>query len=103
MSLGTRLRQLRMGKKESLQALADAIGVSKPHLWELESGRSQNPSLELLQKIARHFGVSIASLVGEAETSSEALVFGRDFSQLPEEDRAMVLELAERLKRRPAG
>ena len=36
-----RLKELRLKKKLSLQELADAVGVSKAHVWELETGKSK--------------------------------------------------------------
>ena len=55
MSLAERLRVLRADKKVSLQVVADAVGISKPHVWELEKGKTQNPSLELLMKFAEYY------------------------------------------------
>lgn len=65
MGLGARMAQLRLEKKESLQQVADAVGVSKAHIWELEKGRTKNPSMALLEGVADHFGVTIAFLIGE--------------------------------------
>lgn len=65
MSLSVRLRELRVKKGESLQAVADAVGVSKTHIWELEKGHSENPSIDMLTKLANHFKVTISELVGE--------------------------------------
>lgn len=65
MSLATRLQQLRLKKGQSLQEVADAISVSKTHVWEIEKGRSKNPSVDLLEKLADHYDVTVASLVGE--------------------------------------
>lgn len=65
MSIGERLFDLRQNSGESLQQVADAVGVSKAHVWELEKGRSRNPSFELVRALARHFGVSIDVLVGD--------------------------------------
>lgn len=56
-----------MRKGESLQQVADAIGASKAHIWELESNRSKNPSLDLLQKLAGHFRTTVAYLIEEPE------------------------------------
>lgn len=60
MTLADKLRNLRSKSKESLQGVADSIGVSKAHVWELETGRSQNPSVDILQRLAKHFGVTVA-------------------------------------------
>ena len=65
MSLGARLTRLRLEKGETLQEVADAVGVSKAHIWELEKGRTDNPSMALVTRFADHFGLSLATLVGE--------------------------------------
>lgn len=67
MPIGDRIKELRMRKGQSLQQVADAIGASKAHIWELESNRSKNPSLDLLQKLARHFTTTVAFLIEEPE------------------------------------
>jgi transcriptional regulator with XRE-family HTH domain len=96
MSLATRLNQLRLREHQSLQELADAIGVSKTHIWELEKGRSDNPSLEMLTKLANHFGVTIRSLVGEDTESSDdeklAMMF-RQAGDLGPNDRAVLEDM----------
>lgn len=65
MSLAAKLKELRGKSRQSLQDVADAIGASKTHIYDLETGRSTNPSIELLTKLATHFRVAIADLVGE--------------------------------------
>jgi transcriptional regulator with XRE-family HTH domain len=67
MPIGDRLKELRVRKGQSLQQVADAIEASKAHIWELESNRSKNPSLDLLQKLAGHFGTSVAYLIDEPQ------------------------------------
>src|SRR5437660_1777853 len=69
MELKDKLRSLRSKSKESLQQVADAIGVSKAHVWELETGRSSNPSLDILQRLAKHFGVTVAFFADDAPAS----------------------------------
>ena len=66
MSVGARIEELRRRKGQSLQQVADAVGVSKAHIWELEKGRSSNPSFELVRRLAKHFGVSVEVLAGDA-------------------------------------
>ncbi len=65
MSLGTRIAELRRKRGESLQHLGDAVGVSKAHIWELEKGRTDNPSMGLVTRLADYFGVTVSFLVGE--------------------------------------
>lgn len=65
MSLGRRIAELRLARGESLQDVADAVEVSKAHIWELEKGRTDNPSMALVTRLADHFEVSIRYLVDE--------------------------------------
>lgn len=50
---------------ESFQKLADAVGVSKAHVWQLERGKTDNPSMDLVRRIANHYGVTLSYLVSE--------------------------------------
>jgi transcriptional regulator with XRE-family HTH domain len=85
--LATRLNQLRLRKAESLQDVATAVGVSKAHIWELEKGRADNPSMSLVTRLAEHFGVSVAYLIGEDLTAPDADVeLARMFRQAQELD-----------------
>jgi transcriptional regulator with XRE-family HTH domain len=68
MAIGDRLKEMRIRRGESLQQVADAIGASKAHIWELESNRSKNPSLDLLQKLAGHFRTTVSYLIEEPQT-----------------------------------
>ncbi|MEA3043146.1 MAG: hypothetical protein QOH47_984 [Sphingomonadales bacterium] len=82
MAIGDRLKELRVQTGQSLQQVADAIGASKAHIWELESNRSRNPSLDLLQKLAGHFKTSVTYLISEPEGDlSRAEQFFRRNSQ----------------------
>lgn len=60
------LKLLRLKHGESLQKAADAVGISKPHFWDLERGESKNPSKELLERIAIHYDTTVSYLVGES-------------------------------------
>jgi transcriptional regulator with XRE-family HTH domain len=85
--LTTRLNQLRLRKAESLQDVATAVGVSKAHIWELEKGRADNPSMGLVTRLAEHFGVSVAYLIGEDPAAPDADVeLARMFRQARELD-----------------
>lgn len=89
-----RLKELRLKKKLSLQELADAVGVSKAHVWELETGKSKNPSVELLSKLAKHFEVPVAQLMGEdpeaSEEDQELVAMFRDLKDLTPRDREIL-------------
>lgn len=98
MPIGDRIRELRLRKGQSLQDVADAVSASKAHIWDLESNRSRNPSLELITALAKHFETSVAFLVEEPEgVPDRAQQFYRQnerrFAAMSDED----LELVERL------
>lgn len=65
--LGMRIRYLRKQKKMSQEDLALEIDLSKNYLSDVECGR-RNPSIEILNKIAKGLKVSLSDLflgVGE--------------------------------------
>ena len=97
MNIGEHLFSLRQKSGESLQAVADKVGVSKAHVWELEKGRSRNPSFDLVRKLANHYGVSVDVLTGDAaEPASKALQIDRihrELGELSERDRTVVEEM----------
>lgn len=108
MGFGARIAELRRNKDESLQQVADAVGVTKTHIWELERGRTSNPSLTVIRGLADHFGVSIASLVDEDIMANDAdQRLGRMFrlaGQLDEKEQEyledMIDTFAKRAKKR---
>ena len=106
MQIGERLFSLRTKSGQSLQYVADAVGVSKAHVWELEKGRSANPSFELVRKLAQHFGVGLDVLTGSsAEPDDEALQIERihrGLEGLSERDRAVVEDLIRTMRSKPA-
>lgn len=101
MSVGAKLKELRLKKGKSLQEVADAVDASKAHIWEIERGGSKNPSMELLKKLADFFDVSVSNLVGEeppSEEQEELIVLYRDMKDLSPADREYIVQLAKRLK-----
>ena len=67
MALGARIKELRLRRGQTLQQVADAVGASKAHVWELENGTSKNPSIDLLRAIATHFSTTVAYLIEEPD------------------------------------
>jgi transcriptional regulator with XRE-family HTH domain len=102
MALGARLKELRLKKGESLQEVADAVQVSKAHIWDMETGKSRNPSMDLLSRLAQHFETSVSALAGEdpAETEDPQLVaMFRDLKKLTEKDRGTIQAIMKTLKK----
>jgi transcriptional regulator with XRE-family HTH domain len=105
MALGARLTELRLKQGQSLQQVADAVGVSKTHIWGLERGSTSNPSLDLLKKLAEHFKVSLEYLAGtheEALVDAEAQQFFRDFKSLSDQEQALLRHTLEVFKNKKA-
>ena len=65
--LGMRIRFLRQQKRWSQEDLALNANINKNYISDLENGR-RNPSLEILERIAVAFGISLAELFKGVET-----------------------------------
>ena len=101
MSLAAKLKELRRRKGESLQKVADAVGVSKAHIFELEKGTSKNPGLNLLTQLSSHFKVQVTFLTDDAASPEDAAAqqFFRELDgQLSDKDWDVLRAMAERLK-----
>lgn len=105
MSLGAKLTELRLKNAKSLQEVADAVGVSKTHIWQMEKGKSENPSSELLKKLSEYFKVSVEYLAGTggagvSVVDAEAQQFFRDFKSLSDTERRILMQTLEVFKKK---
>ncbi len=101
MSIATKPQELRRKSGESLQQVADGVGVSKGHVWALEKGTADNPSLDLIRKLADHFNVTVTYLNDETAEPADAaaLQFFREFDgKLGEREWDLLRNLAKGLK-----
>ncbi|WP_018605101.1 helix-turn-helix domain-containing protein [Uliginosibacterium gangwonense] len=78
--LAGQLRQLRLGRGWSLDQAAQATGVSKAMLGQIERGES-SPTVATLWKIATGFGCALTSFLGMPVAPMAQAVF-RDAAQL---------------------
>ncbi len=104
-SFGVRLRKFRMARKLSLQKLADAVGASKAHIYELETNRSNNPSLALLTSLSRELNVPIKDLIGEGSEviegeAPELAPLFRELRGLGSDDLEIIKTLTQKLRER---
>lgn len=80
------------------------VGASKAHIWELETGRARNPTIDLVTKLASCFGVGVADLVGEnpgADSERPELVaMFRDLKGLDQKDLKTVQTMMEHFRKR---
>lgn len=58
-----RIKQVRKERKETLQQVADAVGLSNGTIANYENGKRE-PNLETWIKLANHFGVAVGYLQG---------------------------------------
>jgi transcriptional regulator with XRE-family HTH domain len=70
MTVGEKLRTIRKGKGLSLQQVADAAGLSKAFVSQIESGIA-NPSLASLKRVGTALDIPLAALFEGAANASE--------------------------------
>jgi transcriptional regulator with XRE-family HTH domain len=104
MALAAKLKELRVKKRKSLQEVAAEVGASKAHIWDLETARAKNPSIELLTKLAKCFDVSVAHLIGETPRAKgedpHLVAMYRELKELSEEDRRAIQTMMDHFKKR---
>ena len=62
-NLGVSLRVLREREKMSLREFAEKAGVNHADIFRIETGATKNPSVFLISKIAKAFGLSVDELM----------------------------------------
>ncbi len=104
MAFADKLKELRIRNNKSLQEVADAVGASKAHIWDLEKGNSKNPSLDLITRIASFLKVSVAELVGEDPNAlnedPDLVALYRDLKQLEGADLEAIRVIVEQFRKR---
>ena len=63
--LSVKIKELRKAHDLTLSELARRAGISKAYLFQLESGKSKNPSAIKLYDIAKELGVTIEYLINK--------------------------------------
>lgn len=103
MNIGTAIRQVRLEKGLTLEAVALEAGTYAGNLSKIERSR-QLPSLELLEKLSQALGTKMSELcaVAESETASkepslstvtnEVILLRRNFQALTPHNRRLALE-----------
>lgn len=72
--LGTYVRQSRTQQGMSQRELADAAGLSRSYVCDIERGRGNEPSLNTLDKLANALGSSRSDLMKASGLIDKALV-----------------------------
>lgn len=98
-----RIRDLRLARGETQQALASALGMDRTTIAKYESGASE-PSVAILLRLAAHYGVTVDYLVGatdspggQAGLSAFAPIGGPSMDQLTGAEREELAAFAQAL------
>lgn len=105
--LGDRLKDLRADRRESVQEVADAVGMSRSYLSGIENGHDY-PGREYLVALANYYGVSLDWLTtgeGNRDPSPRPLTVRavklmEAFDTLPEDEQEHLLTICEFRARR---
>lgn len=64
--LGQEVHRARKAARLSLQEVGDMAGFTKSHVWEIEQGRSRNPTVSLLAGLSVALGIPFLRLAQAA-------------------------------------
>lgn len=70
MNFGKNIKKIRSIKKLSQSAFAEIFGITRSSIGAYEEGRAE-PKLEIIIKIAKHFSISVDSLINSEITVNE--------------------------------
>jgi transcriptional regulator with XRE-family HTH domain len=84
--LGEAIKKVRNDRGMSLQDVAGAAGITKAHVWGLEQGRVENPTIRCL------FGLSTALGLDPTAMASLAMADIRPLKTRPEATRGDITE-----------
>ena len=57
------IKKSRADKGVSLAKAADDCGISKPHIWELETGRQDNPTLRTFGILCDYYKIDKKKII----------------------------------------
>lgn len=100
--IGSKITEIRNIKGISLSKLAAKANISKGYLSNIESGIKENPSTEMLEKIANALDVNISDLFDNKPSEDKLDILEDDMKilfskaqKLSKEDRKKVLKMME--------
>ena len=94
--LGERVRELRLKKALTLEALAERVGSSKSYMWEIENKDVARPSGEKLQLIAQALDTTADYLLATDEvTEADAAdaAFFRNYQKMNPKSKERLREM----------
>jgi transcriptional regulator with XRE-family HTH domain len=96
-----KIKEVRIAKRMTVEALANAVGLAKGYVSEIENGKKQC-NMTRLQAFAKALGVSVNELI-EGASDAETADHLRTMALLSPEDQETVRRVAASLLRKQAG
>ena len=96
-SFSLRLRRLRKNSSLTMEGLAQAAGISKSYVWELENRDDPNPSADKISKLAAALDVTTEFLLSHTTATPDAEVvdeaFFRKYKTMPENTKKQIRKI----------
>jgi len=100
-SLSKKIKETRKKKKLTLERLAKAVGSSKSYMWQVENAHKNNPSFDIVVKIAKVFGVPLDYFANphdtQLSTDDKNNYFLSRFNELDDDSKELIENLIEHL------
>lgn len=65
MTIGEKIKQLRLARGLDMVMLGNASGLPKQKIWQLEHGYCEYPAIPTLIKIAKGLGCTVVDIISE--------------------------------------
>ncbi|RLL42764.1 XRE family transcriptional regulator [Oceanobacillus piezotolerans] len=84
--IGDKIQKIRKSRGMTLSECAERANISKSYLSNIERNLNQNPSIQIIEKVALVLGVEVSSLIStnsthEEPTESEWLDFVKELKE----------------------
>lgn len=90
MELGQYLKKMRKEKKITLREAAKRSGVSHPYLSQLENGKNDKPSLDVLEKLANVYDQPLSNLLeASGHLTTEKVGYKEEFEDILNEEKEL--------------
>lgn len=71
MKIGEAIRKERTKKRISAYKISKSTGISLAYLSELENGKADNPTINILRKICDTIGISVDELLAKVDFEAQ--------------------------------
>ncbi|MBT2693906.1 helix-turn-helix domain-containing protein [Bacillus sp. ISL-55] len=85
MTVGEKIKSLRLEKKYSISELSERANVSKSYLSYIERGIQGNPSLQVLSRLADNLDTTVEYLMGQQNMKAARMPVDEEWAGLVDE------------------